>query len=89
MAEFAILDIRVTPKSNRDELQLVSGVVKAYVRALPEDGKANEAVIALLSKRLKVPKSSISISRGSTSRQKQFRLIGITSEQILERLASS
>ena len=77
-----LLDLRVTPKSGRDAIdgveQLSSGqaVLKLRVRALPTDGEANEAVVALIAKSLKLPKSNIALERGGTSRVKTLRLAG-------------
>jgi len=77
-----LLDIRVTPKSGRDAIegieQLASGqaVLKLRVRALPTDGEANAAVIALVAKALKLPKSNVSLERGGASRVKSFLLAG-------------
>jgi len=50
--------------------------LKARVTAVPEKGKANKALIALLSKSLKVPKSMITVVSGETSRQKILRIEG-------------
>lgn len=77
-----LLDLRVTPKGGRDAIeaieQLSSGqsVLKVRVRALPTDGEANDAVIALLAKTLKLPKSKLTIERGGTSRVKTIRIAG-------------
>jgi len=77
-----LLDIRVTPKGGRDAIegieQLASGqaVLKLRVRALPTDGEANAAVIALVAKALKLPKSNVSLERGGASRVKTVRLAG-------------
>jgi uncharacterized protein (TIGR00251 family) len=77
-----LLDLRVTPKSGRDTIDgiemLASGqaVLKLRVRALPTDGEANEAVVALVAKSLKLPKSNIALERGGTSRVKTLRLAG-------------
>jgi uncharacterized protein (TIGR00251 family) len=77
-----LLDLRVTPKSGRDAIDgidlLSSGqaVLKLRVRALPTDGEANEAVMALIAKSLKLPKSNIALERGGTSRVKTLRLAG-------------
>ena len=46
------------------------------VTAVPEDGKANKAVIALLAKRLKLPKSAIDIASGATDRRKTLLIDG-------------
>jgi len=77
-----LLDLRVTPKSGRDAIdgieQLASGqtVLKLRVRALPTDGEANDAVIALIAKSLKLPKSNVTLERGGASRVKTLRLAG-------------
>ncbi|MCB1411327.1 MAG: DUF167 domain-containing protein, partial [Rhodobacteraceae bacterium] len=48
--------------------------IRVYVTVVPEDGKANKAVIRLLAKALGVPKSSLTLIRGATARDKVFRL---------------
>ena len=78
----ASLSVRLTPKSSRDEIagieRLADGraVFKVRVRALPEDGKANEALIRLLAKALRLPASAVQIESGATSRVKILRLEG-------------
>ena len=44
--------------------------LKASVRDIPEDGKANKALIRLLARRLGIPKSDIELAGGHTSRNK-------------------
>ena len=46
------------------------GVLTVYLRAKPHDGEANTALIKLLSKHFKVPKTSITITHGAKSRTK-------------------
>lgn len=85
------LRIRLTPSGGRDAIDGVEkdaegqAYLKARVTAVPEDGKANKALIALLSKALKIPKSSISFITGETSRKKILRLDG-DPEEIVVRL---
>lgn len=70
------LNVRLTPKASSDriggEVEMPDGTrqLKVYVTAVPEDGKANAAMIALLSRHFKVPKSAIAILRGATDRNK-------------------
>jgi len=70
--------VRLTPKGGRDALDglepLADGriVLKARVRAAPEDGRANEALIALLAKTLATPKSAVSVASGATARVKKI-----------------
>jgi len=47
---------------------------KVYVTVVAEDGKANKEVLKLLAKDLGVPKSSLVITRGITSREKVIRI---------------
>ena len=75
-----LLAVRLTPNGGRDAFDGVEvsadglAHLKARVSAVPEKGKANKALIALLSKALKVPKSAISVVSGETSRQKILRI---------------
>lgn len=77
-----LLAVRLTPNGGRDAFDGVEVAadglahLKARVTAVPEKGKANKALVALLSKALKVPKSSISVVSGETSRQKILRIEG-------------
>ncbi|MFV0386733.1 DUF167 domain-containing protein [Paracoccus sp. (in: a-proteobacteria)] len=70
-AEFAI---RVTPRARRNAISVDETGIRAHVTAVPEDGKANAAVIKLLAKSLGVAKSRLTLVRGATSRDKVFRL---------------
>ncbi len=59
------------------------------VTAAPDNGKANDAVISLLAKRLHIPKSDVEIVRGHRSRTKLVRMPDLTMRQLLERLQAS
>jgi len=76
--------VRVQPKARGNKiLGDFAGMLKVGVTAPAEKGKANAAVIALLSKKLDVPKSSIKIVCGETSRIKTLRVKGVSLEDIL------
>ncbi len=62
------------------------GRLKIRVTVPPEGGKANRAVIEILSKALRVPKSSIEIIKGETSRIKTVKIEGITLAKLQEKL---
>ena len=76
------LAVRLTPNGGRDCIETLEQdadghcFLKARVSAVPENGKANKALIALLAKGLKRPKSSISLIGGDTARKKILRLDG-------------
>ena len=57
-------------------LQLTDNVLKALVTRPPEDGRANDAVVALLADAWHLPKSSFAVIKGATSRQKTLRVSG-------------
>lgn len=73
--EGAEIAVRVTPKSSRDRILVEDDAIRVYVTTVPEDGKANKAVVKLLSKALGVPKTRLDLIRGATSRDKVFRIV--------------
>lgn len=73
------LRVKVTPKAKSERIRKTadadgSDLYKIYVTAAPEDGKANEAVLKLLAKNLGVSKSSLTIVRGLTNREKTIKI---------------
>lgn len=82
MAEALRFAVRLTPRGGRNAIdgwaEDASGKrhLKARVSLPPEDGKANTALIALLAKSLAIPKSSIRIAAGGTSRLKTIEIVG-------------
>jgi uncharacterized protein YggU (UPF0235/DUF167 family) len=77
-----LLTVRLTPRGGRDAVDGVGAlsdgraVALVRVRALPSDGEANAALAALLAKRLRVPKSAVTIAAGHSARLKQVRIAG-------------
>lgn len=77
-----MLTLRVTPNAGRDRIEGVelradgSAVLRIRVQAVPDRGKANAAVIALLGKALGVPKRSVSLVSGETARLKVVAVAG-------------
>ena len=74
--------VRLTPKGGRDSLEgWAAGpdgkrYLKARVSAPPEDGKANEALVRLLSQTLGLGKSKVRIVSGTASRVKMIEVEG-------------
>lgn len=67
--------MRVVTGSPRPRVEEASeGSFRVYVSAAPEKGRANAQMLKALSKHLGVPRSSISIVRGHTSREKLVRV---------------
>lgn len=79
--------MKVAPRSSRNAiLGELGDALKVALTAPPVDGKANEACIAFLAARLELPRSSVSIVAGESSRNKRVRATGITAAQARQRL---
>ena len=75
------LRVRLTPKSSRDAIEGLATTadgpaIKARVRAVPVDGKANEALERLVADWLDVPRRSVAVSAGGKSRVKTLAIAG-------------
>lgn len=72
--------VKLTPSARKNEItgwaknEHGDSYLKASVTTAPEKGKANKALIALLAKHYKIPKSSITITRGETERIKTLEI---------------
>jgi uncharacterized protein (TIGR00251 family) len=81
------LRLRVSPGSGRTEIVGRYGDAwKVRVGAPPERGRANDAVLRLLSERLGLPVSDLALVSGSTSRDKVVELRGLSFEEASTRL---
>ena len=69
------LNIKVIPNSSKNELIKEPDRLRLKITAPPVDNKANKFVIEYLSKFFKIPKTSIQIIRGTTSREKTILLV--------------
>jgi uncharacterized protein (TIGR00251 family) len=77
------LDIRVLPRSSRNEIVEKQGnIYRIKLTAPAIEGKANKALITLLSKRLGLPKAKIQLISGERSRTKTIRIQGLPPEQV-------
>ena len=65
---------------------LRDGALLVKLAAAPVDGAANDELIALLAKTLRIPKRDITIVSGERSRSKRIRIAGIAREQALSQL---
>jgi uncharacterized protein (TIGR00251 family) len=84
-AEGIVVAVRLTPKASSDAVIGVEEgaegpALKARVRAIPDKGKANDAIAALVAKWLGVPKSSATLASGGKSRSKQVLVKGDADE---------
>ena len=79
--------VRVSPGARRTELVGLHGDAwKVRVAAAPERGRANEAVLDLLSRELELPRGAVSIASGHAAREKVVLLEGIDRAESERRL---
>ncbi len=75
------LRVRLTPKGGRDAVDGLTAssdglAIKARVRAAPEDGEANAALVSLIAGWLDVPRRDVTLSGGHKSRTKMLSIAG-------------
>jgi uncharacterized protein (TIGR00251 family) len=56
--------------------------LKVRLQAPPVEGAANEALVSLLAERLRVPRRSVSVVAGATSRAKTVEIVGTTEDEV-------
>lgn len=83
----ARVTVRLTPRASREEIAGErEGAILVRVTAPPVDGAANEALVRLLAKTLRVPKGAVAIVSGETSRTKIVRVEGLDESEVRGRL---
>ena len=74
--------VNLKPNSKLDKLKVENGILNLNIKALPVDGKANEYLIKLLSKKFKIVKSDILIIKGHKSKKKVILFKNFTSDSL-------
>jgi uncharacterized protein YggU (UPF0235/DUF167 family) len=83
----ARLKLHVTPGAREDALAGWQGdSLRVKVRARPEKGRANEAVLRFLAGYLELPPSRLALVRGATSRDKLIEVEGLSEDELRARL---
>ena len=82
-AEGCILAVRAQPGARKNAVVgEQAGALKVAVTAPPEDGRANQAITELLRDWLGLKRSQVELAGGSTNRNKQFLIRGLTAEEL-------
>ena len=82
-----VIPVKVVPGSSRDRIVGALGDCLKIATSQPaEKGKANKAVATILAKALGVSKKDVTLVSGPTNPRKEFRIAGLTAEQLSERL---
>jgi uncharacterized protein (TIGR00251 family) len=83
----ATFAVRVHPRARKNAIVgEIGDALKLALTAPPVEGRANEACIEFLAEFLKVPRSSITIAAGQSSRNKVVRVRGLTAAEVADRL---
>jgi uncharacterized protein (TIGR00251 family) len=83
----ATFAVKVHPRARKNAITgEVGDALKVSLTAPPVDGKANDACIEFFAKLLNVPRSSVTIASGQTSRNKVIRVEGLSAEELRARL---
>ena len=81
--------IKVHPRAKKNAITGELGdALKVSLTAPPIEGRANEGCIEFFANLLKAPRSSITIAAGLSSRSKVIRVVGLTAQQVRDRLNS-
>jgi len=82
-----VLEFKVIPGASTTELADLEGeMIRVRVAAPPEKGKANKELIRFLAKSLGIPKTTVVLLSGKTSRRKRIQVNGIGKEQVMRTL---
>lgn len=77
--------VRVVPRASRSEIVGEhAGALRVRLAAPPVEGAANEELIRILARALKVPRTSIAIIGGSASKLKRVAVNGIPPDALLK-----
>ena len=86
----ATFQVKVQSRAKKDAITgEVGEALKLSITAPPIEGRANEACIAFFAALLNVPRSSVTIAAGLSSRNKLIRVAGTTASQLRAKLTAS
>lgn len=79
--------VKVRPRARKNAITgEVGDAIKLSLTTPPVDGRANDACIEFFAKLLEVPRSSVTIASGQTSRNKLICVAGVTAKHVHDRL---
>jgi uncharacterized protein (TIGR00251 family) len=81
--------VKVHPRAKKNAITGELGdALKLSLTTPPIEGRANEACVEFFAKLLKVPRASVTIASGQTSRNKVICVTGVSLEYVIDRLRS-
>lgn len=89
-AEGVLLPVRAQPGARADAVRgLHQGALKVSVTQAAEKGKANKALIKLLTKKLRLRRSQLTLVSGETSADKKFLVRGLDRDELMARIRAT
>ena len=81
--------VKVHPRSRKNAINgLIGDALKLSLTAPPVEDRANQAVIEFFAELFEIPRSSVTIASGETSRNKVVRIAGLTKAAVAARLSA-
>jgi uncharacterized protein (TIGR00251 family) len=84
-----ILEVKVIPRARQAAISIdKGGGLRLHIKSVPENGKANQELIQVIAKALRIPLADIAIVAGFSSRNKKINIEGIdlTAQEIMAKL---
>ena len=82
--------VKIHPRARKNAITgELASALKLSLTAPPVEGKANAACVEFLANLLKVPRSSVTIASGLSSRRKVIRVSGLSADEVRQRLRDS
>jgi uncharacterized protein (TIGR00251 family) len=82
--------VKVHPRARKNAITgVIGGALKLSITAPPVEGKANQAVIEFFADLFAIPRSSVTIASGETSRNKVVLISGLSRESVEQRLSAA
>jgi uncharacterized protein (TIGR00251 family) len=80
--------VKVHPRARKNAITgIIGDALKLSLTAPPVEGKANQAVVEFFADLFDIPRSSVTIASGATSRNKLVRIAGMSRSSVEQRLA--
>jgi uncharacterized protein (TIGR00251 family) len=81
------LAVKIQPRAQKNAVTGVVGeALKLALTAPPVEGRANQAVVEFVAELFRIPRSSVTIASGLSSRNKVIRLTGVGRPEVEQRL---
>jgi hypothetical protein len=81
-----LVTCHVTPRARSERIACEGGKLRVWLRAQPMEGAANEALISLFARTLRLPKRAVTLESGATARQKMLAIEGLSAQEFWRRL---